>query len=417
MTTATLTDVQTASARFRALEDGVNERVVERRREVKGAIIAILARAHHLQLGPPGTGKTYLVETLMSLISDAKYCSALLHGYSVMEDLYGPISLKALDEDRYLRKTDLYIPWADFFFGDEVFKASPTLLNTNLWAFNERRFKNDGRVVDIPLTSGFFASNEGPEDPILQAFDDRISLRYEVLPIKEAANRIAMFRARLARGAQSKPEPVVSMEQIHEAHRIIAQIEVPEGVLEALNDLWDDLSREQITVTDRKIADALPVIQATTFYNGRTTATIEDMKMLRDMLWTNPKDRPKVGEKVDELASPLDKEAQTLAQDIEGLAAQVEDIIGIESKAVRVRRGVQLYHKMEASNGELRDLRNRAKASNMQSEAADEARRRLHSLTLRLLRKGFRVTGDLKALSQQQLLELIKSSEEGNDDG
>lgn len=414
MPTAVEKQVADLSGKFRAWESGVRDLVVERDREIKGLIIATLARAHHLQLGPPGTAKSFLVTSALALVQNAISMEILLHGYSVMEDMYGPISLSALDEDRYLRKTEGYLPECDFLFADEVFKANPTMLNTNLWAFNERKFRNDGQVKRIPLISGFFASNEGPDDPILQAFDDRIHLRYMVQPIREPAARIQMFKARLARASRPVPEPVISIQDIRNAHVFVDQVKVPDAVMEALNNLQEELSRVQIVPTDRKLGEALIIIQATAFYNGRMTATVDDMKLLRDMLWSNPKDRPVVAEKVAELANPIDKEAGVLAQDIEQLAAQVEEIIGIESKAIRVRRGVQLHNKMEEANQELTELRRRAKAEGLESEVVEEARKRLHSLTKRLLTKGFKINKSASDLDQDTLLALIKDND---DDG
>ena len=338
----------------------------------------------------------------------------LLHGYSVMEDMYGPISLKALDEDRYARKTETYVPWADFVFADEVFKANPTMLNTNLWAFNERKFRNDGEVFRIPLISAFFASNEGPDEAILQAFDDRIHLRYVVGPIREPANRLTMFRMKLA--AQEAPEPVLTIDDIRAAHQEVATVAIPDMVLESLNTLQEELNRVQIRPTDRKFNDALSVIRATAFYNGRTKATVDDMKLLRDMLWRDDKDRPIVAEKVTELANPIDKEALKLQQGVEELASQVEDIIAIEQKAIRVRRGVQLHNKMEEANQELMGLRNRAKAEGVESEVVEETRKRLHSLTKRLLTRGFKVDKPLGELDQASLMGLIKDTKEESDE-
>lgn len=410
----TTRQVTALSEKFRTWEKRINEHVVERQREARGVVIATLARAHHLQLGPPGTAKSYLVTTALKMVSGAKTMEVLLHGYSVMEDLYGPISLKALDEDRYFRQTDTYVPWADFVFGDEIFKSNPTLLNTNLWAFNERKFRNDGKVESIPLISGFFASNEGPEDPTLQAFDDRIHLRYMVGPIREPANRLAMFKMRLA--GRTEVEPVLSIKDVREAHGHVDAVVVPDLVLEALNNLWEELNRVQIRPTDRKFNDALVIIQATAFYNGRTKATVDDMKMLRDMMWTNEKDRPVVAEKVTELANPIDKDAMRIAAGVEELAAQVEDIIAIEQKAIRVRRGTQLHNKMQEANEEILELRARARAEGTESEVVEETRKRLHSLTKRLLTRGFKIDKPANELDQATLMNLIRESQNDKDD-
>jgi MoxR-like ATPase len=411
-------EVTNLSRKFRDWEQAIKDRVVERDREARGVVIAAAARHHHLQLGPPGTAKSYMVTTGLSMVSDAVTMEILLHGYSVMEDMYGPVSLKALDEDRHLRKVDGYLPTCDFVFADEVFKANPTMLNTNLWAFNERRFRNDGRVHDIPLISGYFASNEGPEDPVLMAFDDRIGLRYLVKPIGDPVARRTMFEQRLARKARGRTAavPVITVEEIRRAHELVAAVEVPQGVLDALNDLYDELRTVQIHPTDRKMGDALDIIQATTFFNGRTVATIGDMGMLKDVFWTNPTDIPKVAEKVAELANPIDKAAQPVADSIEDLAAMVEEIIQIETKAIRIRRATQLHDKMEAASKELMELREEAERTGIESDVVARARRRLNVLTRRLLEKGFRIQAPPSKIGKDKLMDLVKEMRDEDPD-
>lgn len=413
MTTAKAKEVADLALKFQTWNTEIRKRVLERRVETQGLVIAALSKSHHLQLGPPGIGKSFLVTTGLSMIEGAKTMEILLHGYSQMEDMYGPISLKALKDDHNLRKTESYVPWADFVFADEVFKANPTLLQTNLWAFNERKFRNDGKVEPIPLISAFFASNEGPEDPTLQAFDDRIHLRFQVAPIREASTRLAMFRNKLAN--LEAPDPVLSIDDIRRAHEFVYEIEVPDFVLGALNDLFEELGKDQIVPTDRKMNDALGIIQATALYNGRATATVDDMSMLAHVFWTNEKDRPVVSEKVTDLANPIDKEATSLRNDIEALAREVEDIVVIEAKAVRIRRSVDQHDKLEEANSELLQLKARAKAEGVKSEVLQEAKARLHSVTERLLTKGFRYDKTASQLDKDELMRLIQESREARD--
>lgn len=386
-----MTETQALSEKFQEWDSTIKKYVLERNKEARGIVIATLARAHHLQLGPPGTAKSYLVNTALKMVDGARTMSIQLHGYSLIEDMYGPISMTALKKDRYVRQTETYVPWADFVFADEVFKANPTLLNSNLLAFNERRFRNDGKMDGIPLISGFFASNEGPEDPTLQAFDDRIHLRYEVAPIREAATRLAMFRGRLNR---QEPEPIITIEDVRRAHEFVDAVEIPDFVLETLNDLHDSLSQVQIVPTDRKLNDALKIIQATAFFNGRSRAVVDDMSMLSHMFWSNSKDIPTVAEKVYDLANPLDKKALSLRNEIEAIALKVEDVVAIQSKTQRVRKATDLHEKLEEANNELLALRKQADAEGTKSEVVEETKQRLNSVAKRLLVKGFRESVD-----------------------
>lgn len=388
--------VEDISKTLRYWEERINERVVERTREVRGFILAATAGVHMLQLGPPGTSKTYMVVTGLDLIEGAKVMKAQLHGFSMMEDLYGPLSLKLLDQDRYVRKTDMYLPWADFFMGDEIFKANPTILQANLWLLNERKFRNDGQILDVPLISAYFMSNEGPQDETLAAFDDRIHLRYEVGPIREPSNRMVMLQMRLLKDAEAPRPPAITLDQIKAANEMVRKVEVPVKVLNALNDLHSELAAVQVRPTDRKFNDTLDVIRATAVYNGRMTAMIEDMKYLDAMLWNDPRDRVKVTDKIQDLGNPLEKDAQKLANAIEVLAKDVEEVIAIEGETLRIRRGVQLNAKIQEASGELVNLRRKAKSEGLESDVLDEARRRLKSSAERLLEKGLGESVDEK---------------------
>ncbi len=399
--------------KFQNWDDAIKERVFERNKEIRGLVIAVLARAHHLQLGPPGTAKSYLVNTALSMVENAKTMKILLHGYSLPEELYGPLSFKAMEEDRIFRKTDTYIPWADFVFADEVFKANPSLLNTNLWAFNERKFRNDGKVSTIPLISAFFASNEGPQDEDLSAFDDRIHLRFYVNRIKEDGTRLAMYRMKLQGG--EAPAPVLTVEEIREANELVCQVEVPDRTLESLNELGHELSKEKIYPTDRKFNDALRIIQATAFFSGRDVATNDDLSQLAHVFWGDPTQIPAVAEKVLDMLNPIDKKANELLQDIEKLSSKVEDCITIESSSLRVRKSMTIHESLSSANQELRELRKQAKEEGVKSEVLSSTRKRLNSITIRLLEKGFGYDKDGGGMSQQELVELIKQAREETD--
>ena len=68
------------------------------------------------------------------------------------QELFGPLSMKALEEDVYLRQTRGYLPEADVAFVDEIFKANSAILNSLLTLLNERLFDNGGSRHAVPLT-------------------------------------------------------------------------------------------------------------------------------------------------------------------------------------------------------------------------------------------------------------------------
>lgn len=97
--------------------------LIEREEEVDLALTALLAGEHLLLVGPPGCGKSLLLDSLLSWTGGNKF-SILFTKYSTPEEVLGPVSLRALKEDKYVRVTGGKLPEADYAFLDEVYSAT-----------------------------------------------------------------------------------------------------------------------------------------------------------------------------------------------------------------------------------------------------------------------------------------------------
>ena len=132
-----------------------------------------LARQAPQAIGPPGSAKSELARRLHRAFDGARYFERLLTRFSTPEELFGPLSLKALEDDRYERLVDGYLPRAGIAFLDEVFKANSAILNNLLTVLNERVYRRGAETHRLPLISAFAASNHLPEDDALGALFDR----------------------------------------------------------------------------------------------------------------------------------------------------------------------------------------------------------------------------------------------------
>ena len=139
--------------------------MVERDVEVRLLLLAALCGEHILYLGPPGTAKSELGRRL-SRLSRGIFFERLLTRFSVPEELFGPLSMRALERDEYLRMTEGYLPSASVAFIDEIFKANSAILNTLLTILNERLFDNGTQRNKVPLLCLVGASNEMPESEV-----------------------------------------------------------------------------------------------------------------------------------------------------------------------------------------------------------------------------------------------------------
>lgn len=84
--------------------------LVERDTEARLMLLAALSGEHVLFLGPPGTAKSELSRRLHTCLHGSGYFERLLTRFSVPEELFGPLSMRALERDMYLRSTEGYLP-------------------------------------------------------------------------------------------------------------------------------------------------------------------------------------------------------------------------------------------------------------------------------------------------------------------
>src|SRR4051794_8347719 len=155
-------DPHPAREKLAAARRELSSALIEREDEVDLVLTALISNEHVLLVGPPGCGKSLLLDSVLSWTGGTKF-SILLTKFSTVEELMGPVSLTALKADKYLRVTTGRLPEADYAFVDEVWKASSAILNTLLRILNERTFDaGDGVVRTVPLKLCVAASNEWP---------------------------------------------------------------------------------------------------------------------------------------------------------------------------------------------------------------------------------------------------------------
>lgn len=344
---------------FKTMQDTANARLIGRGEEVNTAIVALLSRQHHLQVGPPGTAKSLLADTITGLVGDAEQYSLLFSRQTKVEEVYGPISLNALAEEDTVRfNTNGFLPGAHIFFGDEIFKASAALLNTLLWLLNERKFRNDGETVKVPLISGFFGSNEFPEDERLAALYDRIAFRHWIDDINSGESFHKMMKAHMNR---TDLEPVVALADIQAAHKVVDAVVIEDRIIDALWEIAQGLRREGIVVSSRTMANSTRIIRAAAFLRGATEANLSDIAILRHVLWSDKDDRKKVAGVVLDHAAPLIKEANELREGVDALQAEIAKSQQDQNHASRKSKAVPHKAKLKKFLKDLQTLTEKMK--------------------------------------------------------
>jgi len=103
-------EVAALQTRVRSALAFLGDGLVERDAEVRLLLLAALSGEHILYLGPPGTAKSAMSRRLAAALTGCSYFERLLTRFSVPEELFGPLSMRALEMDSYLRKTRGYLP-------------------------------------------------------------------------------------------------------------------------------------------------------------------------------------------------------------------------------------------------------------------------------------------------------------------
>lgn len=279
--------------RIRGLREALLNGLVERDVAVRLALLGALAGEHLLLLGPPGTGKSLVARRLRIAIQAEGYFERLLTRFSVPEELFGPLSIKGLEEDRYERQTKGYLPQASVAFLDEVFKANSAILNALLTLLNEREFDNGTTRTKTPLVTVVGASNELPEGEELDALFDRFLLRLHVGPVsREQFTNLLRLRGE-AVPSLGALQPLTA-EELREVQQAAQAIEVPEDVESLLFELRDWCTANELQVSDRRWRKIVRLLQVSAYVHGRKAVSIWDCWIVQHCVSTSPEERERV---------------------------------------------------------------------------------------------------------------------------
>ena len=321
----------------------LNTNMHEREQILAITLLGAISGQNTFLYGPPGTAKSLISRRLACAFETSNYFECLMNRFTTPEEIFGPISIKELKADRYVRQVEGYLPTADFAFLDEIWKSSPAILNNLLTIINEHIFKNGNERINVPLKSLISASNEVPaENQGLDALYDRFILRLLVPPIQENDNFNLLLNSKpSAERPVISPELVISIEELMQWRQHLHNVQLSNDALLIIQyirqELCDKFNELKVYVSDRRWQRAALLLKASAFCNGRKETNHSDTILLKYCLWTTPENREAVehivmnaiescGFSSDVDLSYLDREKDKLDKEINNELYYSEDI-------------------------------------------------------------------------------------------
>lgn len=312
-------------AKFAAARAELSAALIERDEEIDLVLTALVAGEHALLVGPPGCGKSLLLDSVLARTGGTKF-ALLLTKFTTLEEVTGPVSLRALKEDRYVRVTAGKLPEADFVFLDEVFKGSSAILNCLLKVLNERTYDaGNGVVKPVPLKLCVAASNEWASPDTgkeLAALSDRFLLRAEVSPIRSRAGR-----ERLLWTADHTPpvSATIAPHELDAARAGARALPWTAEAKEALGSVLAELAQEGVRPGDRRQFKTVGAVRAFAYLCGADDVRPEHLEVARFCLWDDPHEQPsKVAQVIAKIANPPGMRVAQLVLEAEGVLAATD---------------------------------------------------------------------------------------------
>lgn len=347
--------------RIEKLLEVLGSGLYEKETAVKLGLLTALAGESMFMLGAPGCAKSMITRRIKEAFKaddkdGVKYFETLLNQFTTPEEVFGNISLKALNgelpdehgnkKEEYRRLTEGMLPEADIAFLDEIWKASPAILNTLLTIVNERKFHNGSKVMNVPLKALFAASNELPaKGKGLEALYDRFILRLPVDFIKNEDDFFEMIDQPAHEEFKLNEEDkklLISNTELKEWAKEIDKVtlsEVSKQVISAirkemtlLNDAMseeDKKNGELFEVGDRRWKKIAHILKTSAFLNDRNEVDLMDCSLIENCIWGTEKQQKQAKEIVEkclkENGIPCDSAIEDIQEQIEEFTAKVDE--------------------------------------------------------------------------------------------
>ena len=315
--------------------------LVDRRDHARMLLLAAVAGENAILFGPPGTAKSLLARRLKDCFAEeVRYFECLLTKFSMPEEVFGPVSLKGLEQDIFRRVYDRYMPGAGVAFIDETFKANSAILNSMLTILNEREFDTGNERIKVPLRCVVGASNEMPKEAELEALYDRFIIRMRVDRLQDE-EQLTRFLTNTAEYVAPEASLRLTKAELEAIAKAAKALPVEDPVIELLVELREWCHGKGIKVSDRRLIKIKQLLQVAAVTSGRESTSLSDAWVIRHCAWDDF-----TNDQAEKLAEWLDSRIDKQQHNLSGLRALVD----AEMKAYAAKAKI---HKKDNKGGLL----------------------------------------------------------------
>lgn len=298
--------------RIESIVKSLSQGVYEKDEALKLVLLSFISGKSAFLYGPPGTAKS-LVARRVALAFEVRdgekadssgydFFAYLMNRFSTPEEIFGPIDIAELKQNRLTRSTQGYLPTAHFAFLDEIWKSSPAILNTLLTIINEKIYRDGNMDIKVPLKGLVCASNEFPApNQGLEALYDRLIVRLKVLPVEKKTSFEALLKCtdeaqltitnpitlkELQDIAQKAKNATFSQQALRALHTLKASIKSHNKSLQTDIDQNSEPS-EPIYISDRRWVAMAMLLRTAAVLSDRDEVLLVDIMLLKHCLWSD----------------------------------------------------------------------------------------------------------------------------------
>jgi MoxR-like ATPase len=291
--------------------------LIGRRAEMHVTQVAIAAKLHILLYGPPGVAKSMTVDGILKHIPSTRQFKTQAFKASPPEQFLGPLSIKRMAEDEFVRVITNRLADCEVAFIDELSRAPRAVLPAFQGMMVEREFDAGNGMQRVPLMSLIGAVNHLLEDDTeLAAFFDRFTLKLIVSPPPSQDQFTQILKGAIDRRFAGEPgipdELLITSEELGDLQEFVNSVHIPDDVIDRMGELWSNLSGIGIAPSIRRYVDLTKAMQACAALDGRHEVIQDDLQVAQHSLWTSADERPLVYKEVVAFASEWVKDKAKL---------------------------------------------------------------------------------------------------------